>query len=395
LDLLVIIGLAAFWYGLAPVAGAFVNRRRWRIFRRCFDDLRLKPFLDYAAYRRGEGGLYRFIGGFESVTDGHTLWIQNDGLTVPVALAGAHTYVLPMPEKDDPSGSFDPGKEAPARINWNQVTALTEGAKVFVGGPLLSRDNRLAFVSGQGAPLLVIFYDGPDRSLTARTIRAGRDGNEYWNFITPYALILGAFSQFLIALNFLPRPAFRFTVLAAFLAGFIPLCPMIPPGFALTVLYKRLWWQARVFRAYRDLARLPLRYLPPEPRRERKDPPVAGQNQGRLPDGECYECVYRESLPAEARAAMENRTLPLLIPEKAAGKRRGWYIFGAVSGEGALPGKPRDVFATYGVIPGHPEDLARLFTYKAYMLEIISWILLLAGIGLNTFFIGMIAVLLN
>ncbi|MDR2071572.1 MAG: hypothetical protein LBP81_09190 [Treponema sp.] len=387
--MLVIIGLAVFWYGLVPVAGAFVNRRNWRLFRRRFDDLRLKPFLDYAAYRRGEEGLYRFIGGFESVTDGHTLWIRNKDLTIPISLAGAHTYVLPMPEKDEPSGTFDPGKEAPARINWDRVTALTEGARVFVGGSLLSRDNRLAFVSERDNPLLVIFYDGPDRSLTARAIRAGRDGNEYWNFITPYALILGAFSQIVTALNFLNRPAFRFTVLTALFSVFIPLLPLIPPGFALTVLYKRLWWQARVFRAYRDLVRLPLKYLP------------SNQEQCRLPNGELYKGVYCETLSGEVKAAVENRTLPLIIPEKAAGKHHGWYIYGAVpensgeEGQAAIPGKPRDVFATWGIIPGNPVKLARDFTRRAYILEIISWIALLAGISLNTFFIGMIIVLLN
>jgi hypothetical protein len=378
----------AFWYGLVPVAGAFVNRHHWRLFRGRFDDLRLKPFLDYAAYRRGEGGLYRFIGGFESVTDGHTLWIRNDELTIPVSLTGAHTYVLPMPEKDEPFGIFDPGKETPARIVWDRVTALTEGAKVFVGGPLLFRNNRLTFVSERDNPLLVIFYDGPDRSLATRTIRAGRDGNEYWNFITPYAFIAGAFSLFLMALNFLQRPAFRLTALTAFIAVFIPLFPMIPPGFALTILYKRLWWQARVFRAYRDLARLPLKYLP------------SIQGQGRLPDGELYMGIYCESLSGEAKAAMENRTLPLLIPEKAAGKHRLWYIFGAVpenSGEKvpAIPGDPRDVFAARGIIPGDPQELARLLTRRAYILEVISWIVLLMGISLNIFFIGMIIVLLN
>jgi hypothetical protein len=383
--LLVIIGLAVFWYGLVPVAGAFANRRNWRLFRQRFDDLRLKPFLDYVAYRRGEGGLYRFIGGFESVIDGHTLWIRNKALTIPVSLAGAHTYVLPMPEKDEPSGYFDPGKEAPSRISWDRVTALAEGAKVFVGGALLPQDNRLTFVSERDNPLLVIFYDGPDRSLTARTIRAGRDRNEYWNFITPYALILGAFSQLLITLNLLNRPAFSLTALTAFFAVFIPLLPMIPPGFVLTVLYKRLWWQARVFRAYRDLVRLPLKYLP------------SNQAHGRLPDGELYVRVYYKSLPEEVTTAIENWTLPLIIPQMAASKHQGWYIYGVVpeNGQAVSPGEPRDVFATYGVIPGDPVKLAGNLTRRAYILEIISWVALLTGISLNTFFIGMIIVLLN
>jgi hypothetical protein len=381
----VIIGLVVFWYGLIPVIGAFIKRHRWRVFRRRFDDLRLKPFLDYPAYRRGDGGLYRFIGGFESVTDGHTLWIRNADLTVPVSLTGAHTYVLPMPEEGEYSGSFDPGKETPTRVEWNQVTALAEGAKVFVGGALLSLDNRPAFVSERDNPLLVIFYDGPDRSLAARTIRAGRGGNEYWNFITPYAYILGAFSQLLIVLNFLNRPAFRLTVITAFFAVFVPLLTLIPPGFALTIVYKRLWWQARVFRAYRDLAQIPLKYLPDN------------QKQGRLPNGELYTEVYYETLPKEAKAAIENQTLPLLIPEKAAGRHHGWYMYGIAGGNGkeAIPGEPQDVFAAYGVIPKNPRELTRKFTRLAYILEIISWIALLTGIGLNIFFAGTIFVLLN
>jgi hypothetical protein len=394
--LLGIIALALFWYGLIPVLGAFVNRHGWRVFRRSFDDFRLRPFLDYAAYRRGEGGSYRFIGGFESVTGGHTLWIRNDELTIPVSLSGAHTYVLPTPENNEAPWSFDPGKEAPARIHWDRVTALTEGAKVFVGGLLLLRDDRLTCVSRRDNPLLVIFYDGSDRSLTARTIRAGRHGNEYWNILTPYAFILGAFSQIVIALNFLQRPAFRFTVLVSLVAVFIPLLPLVPPGFILTVLYRRLWWQARVFRAYRDLVRLPLKDLPPD------------MKSSRLPDGELYGVRRYETLPPGLEKAIEKREISLLIPGKAADKFQGWYVFGAFpeggkeGGGKGEPGlheqglcEPRDPFATYGVIPGNPEELARSFTVRAYVLEIISWILLLMGLSLNIFFIGMIIFLLS
>jgi hypothetical protein len=314
-----------------------------------------------------------------------------------------------MPEDSETPWSFDPGKEAPARIHWDRVTALTEGAKVFVGGLLLPRDDRLTFVSRRDSPLLVIFYDGSDRSLTARTIRAGRHGNEYWNILTPYAFILGAFSQIVIALNFLQRPAFRLTVLAALIAVFLPLLSLIPPGFILTVLYRRLWWQARVFRAYRDLVRLPLKYLPPD------------MKSSRLPDGELYGLRRYETLPPDLEKAIENREISLLIPGKAAGKFQGWYVFGALPEDGeprlkepglVEPGlhepglkelglhepglkEPRDPFATYGVVPGNPEKLARSFTVRAYVLEIISWILLLMGLSLNIFFIGMIIFLLS
>jgi hypothetical protein len=171
------------------------------------------------------------------------------------------------------------------------------------------------------------------------------------------------------------RPAFQFTVYAALAALCLPLYPMIPPAFLFTVLYRRLWWQARVFRAYRDLARLPLTYL-------------AGG--GRLPDGEAYGGRRYEDIEG-IRELIAKEALPLIVPEKAAGgKRRDWYVFGALGGEGALPQAPRDPQATWGALPGEPERLARSFTRRAYGLEILSWLLLLAGIGLNVFSIALI-----
>jgi hypothetical protein len=340
--------------------------------------------LDYAACRYGKGGVYRFIGGFESVTDGHTLWIRSSALTIPVALAGAQTYMLPMGESGKKDTSFDPGEEAPERVRWDRITALTEGAKVFVGGPLVSINDRWTFVSTREDPLLVIFYDGSDRDLTARVIRAGRHKNEYWNPVTPYSLILGAFSQIMIALAFLARPVFRLTVIAAFIALFVPLFPLLPPGMLLTQLYRRLWWRARIFRAYRDLIRLPLKYLP-------SDRMGVPEISGRLPDGERYGLVYYPELPVRAREL----GIPLLIPMEQRTKETGWYVFGALREGEELPLEPQDVFATYGAVPGNPEEVARSYTVKAYTFEIIAWLVLILGIGLNAFFIGMIIFLLN
>lgn len=388
--MLVIGALAVLWFGLIPVAGAFVSRRRWRLFRRRFDELRLRPFLDYAIYSRGEEGLYRFLGGFESVTDGRTLWIRGESLTIPVSLARAHTYVLPMPESGAVPAAFDPAEESPRRVRWDQVIALAEGAKVFVGGLLLYRDKRLTFASTKEHPLQVIFYDGPDRSLTARVIGAGRHRNEYWNEITPYSLILGVFSQLIIAVSFRSRPAFQLTVITAVAAAFSPLFPVAPPGVLCTLLYRRLWRQARTLRACRDLAKLPLKYLP------QNNPPHSSlYSEGNLPNGERYVMVYRERFPLETE-----RDFPLLVPNAAAGKEKGWYLFGGMPlGEeissSTIPHEPGDVFATYGALPGNPERLARRFNAQAYTLEIVSWLVLLLGIGLNAFFIGMILLLLR
>jgi hypothetical protein len=375
-NLLVIIALSIFWYGLVPVAGAFISRHSWRVFRRRFDELRLRPLLDYGFYRRidqaqspgGEGSEYRFIGGFESVTDGHTLWIRGDTLTMPVTLSGAHTYVMPMGGSD--GESFEPGEEVPERIRWDRVSALNEGARVFVGGTLVKQDDRLGFVSTKKNPLLVIFYDGNDPSLTIRVIRAGRNKNEYWNFLTPYAFIAGTFSLLIMASTFLSRPAFRLTAITAFAALFIPLVPFLPPGLLFTVLYRLLWRKALVFRGYRDLARLPLTYMV--------------RNGCRLPDGQPYGMVYYDVLP-------ETHILRL-IPETAGRKKDGWYVFGALGSPQtepqAMPVEPRDLFAIYGAIPGNPEVLVRRYTVYAYLLEVFSGVFFLAGMALNIFVIG-------
>jgi hypothetical protein len=344
------------------------------LFRRRFNELRLKPLLDYGTYSRMKGGEYRFIGGFESITDEHILWICSEDLTIPVDIAGAQIYLLPMQEGQGMPDVFDPGEEVPERIRWDRLSALAGGAKVFVGGTLTFKDKRWTFVSGREMPLLVIIYDGPDPSLTVRAIRAGRHRNEYWNPVTPYSLLSGALCLIFFAVSFLSRPAFRLTALTALIAVFTPLFPLVPPGVLCTVIYRRLWWRARLFRAYRDLARLPLAYLP------------RGGESCRLSGGEWYGVRCCDVLPDG---------IPPLIPPAEKRKKDQWYVFGVLDKESPdLPAKPEDVFATFGAVPGKPELLARRYTFRAYALETAAWLLLLAGIGLNVFFITMIIILL-
>ncbi|MDR2020316.1 MAG: hypothetical protein LBQ14_06065 [Treponema sp.] len=366
--MLVIIATGIFWYGLAPVAGAFISRRGWRLFRKRLDTLCLSPVLDYAAFC-GDGGIFRFTGEFESFTGG-VLWVKNEDLTVPADLAGAHLYALPMPEDE----SFDPSREIPERIRMNRISTLTAGAKVFVGGLFAPQHQRRRFVSTRENPLLVIFYDGPDRSLMVRAVRAGRHKNEYWNPVTPYALTLGTLSYIIIIFTFLFRPAFQPAALAASIAVFTPLFPLLPPGILLTILYRKLWWQARLFRASRDLARLPLKYLPP------------GETRGRLLNGESYGWITCKTLTGK---------IPLLIPGEEPERGENWYVFGAFRGTADSPVPPEDRFAPYGALPGEPGLLVRRYRFRALLLEILSWLILLAGIGINEFFIAMIIYLMS
>jgi hypothetical protein len=284
-----------------------------------------------------------------------------------------------MANGDAPVFEPDP---APEKIRWDRVSVMTEEVKVFVGGALVPRDSRYIFESTPEQPLLLIFYDGPDRSLPLRAISSGRHPNEYLNYVTPYAFILGAFSQILIAAAYLNRPAFRLTSLIAFIALFTPLFPLIPPGLLFTLPYRELWWQARKYRAFRDLARLPLSHL------------IPGENQGRLPDGENYGFRYFKTLPPE----VYQKKIPFIIPETENRNKPGWYIFGALSetredsktpGEN-LPEAPRDPFAVFGILPGESRALAQTYRFKGLVYGIIAWILLLAGIGLNVFFAGAI-----
>jgi hypothetical protein len=133
-----------------------------------------------------------------------------------------------------------------------------------------------------------------------------------------------------------------------------------------------------MFRAYRDLARLPLIYL------------EDGKGEGRLPGGERYGGVSLDGPPP----GMAEGKIPLLIPEEEKRKKDNWFVYGALPEPDTDPIEPGDVFAIYGALPGKPENLARRYTRKACVFEIAAWLLLLAGIGLNAFFVRAIAVLL-
>ncbi len=212
--------------------------------------MRLSRILDYRQYRQpeGDGGIFRFSGGIESITDGQTLWVKGDDLTIPVSIAKTKCYLLPIHE-----GEGFP--EAPQQIRWNRVSTITEGAKVFIGGRIKNQDGRLSFVSTKEQPLMVIFYNCPDAAFEGTIIRAARTRNEYWNNITPVSLVIGALALIYIAASYLGRPAFRLTVVTALAAVFIPILPVFPPGILLTSLYRRLTWNSRKLRADYDLAR--------------------------------------------------------------------------------------------------------------------------------------------
>jgi hypothetical protein len=359
--LVLIILTAVFWYAVVPLAGAFTKRRGWHLFRDRFASLCGKPLLDYAMLRQNVCGEYHFIGNFESITEKNTLWIKNDNLTAPVFLKNAQTYVLPLGVKkhrlasmEKVTGSdFDVTGPSPSRLNWNRISALTTGAKVFIGGTLKLIDGRQVFTSIKGKPLLIIFYECSESALSAGVARAGRDRSEYWNTVTPYAFTGGVFSLIWIAQLFYARPVYRTTVLSAIAAIFCPLFPLLPPGLIFTLLYRRLWWQSCMYRIFRDIAMLPMKY--------------AGPQYGYHKVDEMPEDMHR------------------LIPADKPEKNESWYAAGIVK-DGAVVGTPDTSFVPSGLIPGRPEVISRIYNRKALFYEISAWFVLAAGIALNVFF---------
>jgi len=318
-----------------------------------------------------EGGVFRFTGEIESITDGKILWVRGDNLTIPVSLEKTKCFLLPIHNGDGVP-------DAPEQIHWDRISAFNEGVKVFIGGQIKMRDNRLSFFSTKEKPLMVIFYNCPDSSLTTEIIRSARTRNEYWNGITPVSLVIGAMALIYIAYSFLNRPAFRMTVITALVAIFTPIMPILPPGFLLTVLYRRMTWNARKFRAYKDMACLPLRYL------------QQGMESSELSTGETYGYKIYDALPVEA----EQADFPFLTPDDTEEKKSQWHLFGILDSS-TLPSKSKDPFVSFGILPSSPQLLSRRYAIKAYTMEVFAWLLLLVGICINIVFIYLILFLLG
>ncbi|MDR0504021.1 MAG: hypothetical protein LBH16_11960 [Treponema sp.] len=271
-----------------------------------------------------------------------------------------------------PKHEGEAAPEAPEQIHWNRISALNEGAKVFIGGVLKTQNDRLNFVTTREKPLMVIFYDCPDEALTDGLIRAARTRNEYWNSITPISIVIGALALIYIAASFLDRPAFRLTVISAMLALFVPVLPIFPPGLLLTVVYRRMTWHARRLRALWDLVCLPLRYLP------------QGKESSLLSTGEKYGYVTLDSLTAE----ITRKNIPFLVPGLTEyNKKEQMYFYGILNEDAGLPEKSKDPFVSFGLLPANPVTLARFYAVKAYSLEALAWIIQILGIGVNIVFI--------
>jgi len=327
-----------------PGAGAFMVRRSWRSFRSQVMEMARAPALGLAELRRsGEGRVYRYSGELEAIESEDLIWLKNDRLSVQVDMRKAVVYFLPQ-EAEDAESPLDEDHlpdEEPERVEWSRISSLSEGMRFFVGGPILEEGGRACFKALPSKPLLVIAFEGSERTLLRRAIWCGRHGNEYWNGGTPLSRPTGAFLQIMLLVTLWRGPLPPALMALGLEFAFSLLVPFLPPGVLLLRLYRSMWGKARRYRAERDLIMLA------ESRFEN------GEVTATLPGGGTYV-----KAPLKLK---EGQALPpgmrLRAPDFARGAS-SLVAYGKPDPEGGVR-LPDDPMAEFVAVPGEPQALSK------------------------------------
>ncbi len=239
---------AIVFYALVPIAGAFVVRQQWRLFRKAVAAAAALPGLDSGSVSRSRVrlGRVRAMGEVDAISGLDELWIRCEGVTCAVDLKDAWVYLLVGRSGDD----------AVERRRWSDLRSITPGSRAFVAGEAEMRDGRIVVAQRDRSPTLVILHDGDDDGLVRRAIWAGRHENEYWNPATQVSLALGAATMSAIVPFALPGRMPALIGALTLTAAFSPLLPLLPPGVVGFFAYRRFWKRARYCRARRDMGRL-------------------------------------------------------------------------------------------------------------------------------------------
>ena len=378
----IVLGIAFFFYLFIPGIGAFLVRHKWRLFRKRIIEGSLYPKVVYSLLHSSEKGYlgnYRYFGNLQAIQGEHLLWLGDGKNTVCADLYKVEVFVLPK-------GSYSDNvtEDMPKPIKWNRIFSLPEGTRFFIAGPLFSEGRNPVFRSTKELPLVVVLYDEDDSSLLYVSIWAARQKNEYWNFITPPSLAAGFLALLIFSYSFLHNPEERLLALATLTISLFPLIPLLPPGVALLYLYRYFWKEGRIYRAERDLVKLPLRYF-------------SGNFTGSeyqetiLPDGSTYSAL--KIPPEKTTAYLQREDPPKVLNLSRAQELRNTrenYVFG-INCNGEIS-RPEDPLADYVIIPGNPVTLSKVCKKKARKLEIFSGLAFILGFLLN---IGIIVYILT
>jgi hypothetical protein len=378
----IIVILSLLCYLIIPGIGAFWVRHRWRHFRKELIKGSLFKHAGYADIKKSEKstkkevlGSYKFFGTLEAIEEDHTIWLRNGTLTIPVNMEGSKVYLLPS-ENEEREGI----EESPKIVRWERISSLTEGTKVFVSGILFADAGRYFFKTAKNHELLVIMYDGEDRSLLRRSIQYGRQMNEYWNQFTPAALGVGFLSLIILASVLMKSAVYRFGSLLALTSGLIPLLPFIPPGVLFFWTYRRFWRRGRNYRAKRDLVRLPMRFY---------DGNIETGKSVPLPDGQAYRADLLDFGKKEGEYHKYiNECIFFDCKQLESGCKETEYIVFGQESDAGDPNQltlPDDPMADFIILPDYPDKLSHQFEARAKIYELLAGFFFAAGLTMNFF----------
>ncbi len=243
-------------YFIVPGLGGLQARSRWRRFRERIRNSALLPkvLFDKGGFD-GPLGSHRFIGRIEALQGNDSLWIRGEGVSVQALMSGSDIYILPSEAAGPPDARTlleeRLPEENPRTLSWKQMTSLQEGHQVYLVGFLERRDGILRMYGSPDVPLLTILYDGED--VIPRAVWSGRQKNEYWNILTPWALLAGSLALFIMASAVFRTHQASLAARILLLMALFPFIPFLPPGVAFFFIYLANWRRARFLRAERDL----------------------------------------------------------------------------------------------------------------------------------------------
>jgi hypothetical protein len=222
-------------------------------------------------------------------------------------------------------------------------------------------------------------YDGSDKTLLQRSIRYGRQINEYWNQFTPSALGIGFLSLITLATILMRSSYYRLGSLLALSLGLLPLLPFIPPGVIFFGIYRYFWRRGRNLRALRDIIRLPLRFYPEN---EAKNNPVM------LPDGKQYKMDlvnFQKENNIKQKYIKDGIFLNCELIQGNIADTDIFLVFGQVDPDNSDNGLvvPDDPMADLVILPDYPEKLSRRAAQKAKLYELIALFSFGVGIVFN------------
>jgi len=246
---------AIIFYALSPVAGAFVTRKQWRLFRNAvaaaasLPEFGTRPASGAPPAADGpdtEAGFCRIQGDVDALGGTSELWISCRNATVVIDLRDAWVYILTGRTGDDTI----------EKRRWRDLPSIGPGARAFITGTVELSGGRLVIgQSGKEAPL-VILHDGDDDSVVRRSIWAGRHENEYWNPATQISMALGVVTMSGVVPMALRKGMPSLIGALTLTLAFAPALALLPPGVIGFFLYRRFWRKARYCRARRDAERL-------------------------------------------------------------------------------------------------------------------------------------------